>query len=58
MLPNYVCWGGLESYQRGVTLTNFFVKMGKSFERFLRVSTHYLINAWLEKAGVLLIYVP
>ncbi len=24
MLPNFVCWGGLEAYWRGMTLTSFY----------------------------------
>ncbi len=33
MLHNYAPWGGLESYRRGVTITNLWgVKMGKKLE--------------------------
>ncbi len=36
MQPNYVCWGGLEAYRRGVTLTNFvLVKMVKILRNVL-----------------------
>ncbi len=44
-------WGGLEDQFWGV-------KMGKIFETFWRAPTHYLINAWLEKGGMLPNYTP
>ncbi len=54
MLPNlnYVPWGGLEAYRRGVTITNlFWVKMAKNI--FRMVSMHYLSNAYVEKGDML-----
>ncbi len=29
MSPNYASWCGLEAYQRGVTMTYYFIKIGK-----------------------------
>ncbi len=36
MLPSYAPWGGLQAYQRGVTMTNYvWVKIGKKLRHFL-----------------------
>ncbi len=48
MLPS----GGLEAYHRSYPDQFLVVKMGKIFETFWTASTHYLINAWLEKGGM------
>ncbi len=54
MLPNYAYWGGLEAYQRGVSDSEkcLGVKMGKNVRIFCRASTHYLINAYMEKGNI------
>ncbi len=48
--------GGLEAYQRGVTVPIFWgVKMGENVEILWRPSTH-LINTEIEKGGMLPLY--
>ncbi len=56
MLSNDAPYGGLKVYQRGVIWTNIFGEIEK--ETFWRASVHYLIDAWLEKGGMLPNYTP
>ncbi len=35
MLPNYAPWCGLEAYQRGVIVTNYFCEKGKKLRKYV-----------------------
>ncbi len=59
MTPNDATCGGLEAYWSRVTWNNIIgAENGKNLWMFSSVLTHYLINAWLAKGGILANYAP